>query len=206
MLSDGDLPSVSLLVTEELEGKPVTHRLATLLGLAVSEDMYQDDDTQISSETDRESVSDETGEKLTNMDKTGTNMEMNGLNLEMNMSNLEMKNSKEGKVSQANVDSTSVETTQQVGKREERPIATDEITPGNAMTERDANSKGGRDDSMGGAAQVVRADDVKVAMKQWKALPLKTDWFDVYVSDVQNPDNFTVLYFLASYEATDKYN
>ena len=196
MVSDGrDLPSVSLLVTEELEGKPVTHRLATLLGLAVSEDMYPDDDTQISSETDRESVSDETGEKLANMGKTGTNMEVNGLNLEMNVSNLGMKNAIEGKASQANADSTLVETTQQVGKREERPIATDEITPGNAMTERYANSKGGHDDSMRGAAQVVHADDVKVAMKQWKALPLKTDWFDVYVSDVQNPENFTVLYF-----------
>ena len=43
MLSGGDLPSVSLLVTEELEeGKRVTHRLASLLGFAISEDMYPD--------------------------------------------------------------------------------------------------------------------------------------------------------------------
>ena len=52
MLSDGDPPLISLLVTEEFEGEIFTHRLATLLGFADSEDMYEDDDTDEAEETE----------------------------------------------------------------------------------------------------------------------------------------------------------
>ena len=198
MLLGGDLPSVSLLVTEELEeGKRVTHRLASLLGFAISEDMYPDDDTQISSETDQESIGDEAGEKFVNRDKTETNTEVNGLNPEMKNLNLEMENVGGGKAGQAHIGSTLVETSQQVREGEERPTAAEEISGGNTIAKRDASSKGGLDDSTGdsNAAQAVQADNVKVATKLWKVLPLKTGWFDVYISDVKDPEHFTVWYF-----------
>ena len=196
MLSDGDLPSVSLLVTEDLEeGKRVAHRLASLLGFAISEDMYPDDDTQISSETDQESIGDEAGKKFVNRDKTGTNAEVNGLNPEMK--NLEMENVGGGKAGQAHIGSTLVETSQQVREGKERPRAAEEISGGNTIAKRDASSKGGLDDSTGdpNAAQAVQADNVKVAIKQWQVLPLKTGWFDVYITDVKDPEHFTVWYF-----------
>lgn len=48
MLSDGNPPLISLLVTKEFEGRQFTYRLATILGFADSED----DDTDEAEETE----------------------------------------------------------------------------------------------------------------------------------------------------------
>ena len=65
VLSDGDMPSVSLLVTLEEEGGPVTHRLASLLGLKV-EFKNHDDEGEDVIETEPENVAQGAEESLGN--------------------------------------------------------------------------------------------------------------------------------------------
>ena len=158
MLSDGDPPSISLLVTIESEGEQqVTHRLASCLGLAASEETqgYQGDDAQVVPETEQENDDGEAGEDdgeageddgeageddgeagkddaeavkgLVNGDKTG-------MNVETDVVGTENENENENAESEVTVETPrklNVETdsAKQATTSEEKPEAVEEAGP-----------------------------------------------------------------------------
>ena len=137
MLSHGDIPSVSLLITLESEGKEVTHRLAFLLGIGLDMQEYHDDaDDQ--AKDDGDNADGECGERL------------------------------DGEVEESS-------------SKEEREVAMTEVKSTNT-------EDGSGDLNVNGLKNSKQAAE----QSQWKALPLKADWFDVYIADVKDPDNFTV--------------
>ena len=236
MLSDGDPPSISLLVTIESEGEQqVTHRLASYLGLVASEETqgYQDDDAQMVPETEQENANGEAGEHdgeageddgeagkddgkagkgLVNGDKTG-------MNVETDVVGTENENENENAESEVTVETPrklNVETdsAKQATTSEEKPEAVEEAGPvkvedkvAKEAVEEDGISKdiNGADvteinntdsetgiDNLNNDGLTLMSDEQAGQHSQWKALPLQAGWFDVYITEVKDPDHFTV--------------
>ena len=76
---------------------------------------------------------------------------------------------------------------------------TDDNTLHEVTAKETAEIVDGGNDGLSDSSQAVQADDVKGAEKvsQWKGLPLSSDWIDVYVTDVKDPDRFTVCCFVS---------
>ncbi|CAB4010147.1 Hypothetical predicted protein [Paramuricea clavata] len=219
VLSDGDPPSISLLVTAESEGEQqVTHRLASYLGLAASEETqeYQDDDAQVVPETEQENADGEAGEHdgeageddgeggkgLVNGDKTGMNVETDVVGTENAESEVTVDIPRK-----LNVETDSAK---QAATSEEKPEAVEEAGPvkvedkiavgedgiskdtnGADVTEiKNTNSETGIDNLNNDGLNDTSAEQAGQCV-QWKALPLQAGWFDVYITEVKDPDHFT---------------
>ena len=177
VLSNENPPSVSLLVTVESEGKQVTQRLSWCLGYSGNE--YEDDDYQVVPETDPENVDGEAGKALLNGGKAVTNVES------------------ESAREQRNVESNNAEAAK---KYEEKPPATEQTSVSKVEDKAPfmkVIEKRGKDVDEGSVNEVKENDAlinefVATNHSQWKALALQSDWFDVYITDVKDPDNFTV--------------
>ena len=218
MLSDGDPPSISLLVTIESEGEQqVTHRLASCLGLVASEERkgYQDGDIQV--ETEQENADGEAGEDdgeageddgeagkgLVNGDKTGMNVETDVVGTENAESEVTVETPRK-----LNLETDSAK---QATTSEEKPEAVEEAGPlkvedkiavgedgiskdinGADVTEINNTDSETGIDNLNNDGLTLMSDEQAGQHSQWKALPLQAGWFDVYITEVKDPDHFTV--------------
>jgi hypothetical protein len=114
------------------------------------------------SENNPENVDGEAGEELVNGGRTVTNMETESAK----KPNMETKS-----VEEANVETNNAN---QATKSDEKPVA-NEVKATSSEAENEALN-----------------NELAANHSHWKALPLETDWFDVYVTDVKDPENFTV--------------
>ena len=200
MISEGDIPAVSLLVTIESEGECVTHRLASLLGLAANLDVSEYDDSQIVPDTD--CADSEVGDVFVNCGRPEANMESNVRGDGAKIANIEVSNAdalrREKQAGVSEEKSISKIAKEEVGPRKlEDKIADRAGNNSDAANELKVDNLQGENMGLNVGpcgSQAAQVNDVKLASKRlhWKPLPLPTGWFDVYITEVRDADHFTV--------------